>query len=795
MIVQRTMTNLRPASMAFVFLATLSIGVAAWSQAPQPYVPTYTEQQLEQMVPTSPDPRVSLLPQSVVPDHDYWNSFRYWKTVNAPTVTAANDTRALIILNEIEDNNTQSNATPVPLGNEAIGGNFQDVIVEAGFQPLTFVQTFITEDNGSILSATPTSVGVGNITAALSQIGNGPHGSAGSRQGDVDFFATEYLPGGVFLEVQIDTFDNSATLQTFVTLWNSQGEVIDYAPKIFGDFGGDPSFAAEIDDPGIYYISVGARKTGTAYSTLIGGQTSFFTIVPLTENIPESPFMSGTSGGFASEGDYNITIRVTDVDIVRVDLEAGDVLGIANVPPLGDSTPVIATRLEDSNGTLLIGSTFSGYTSYFPAAHPFTPIRYVASTGNFPSIQSTYLIDQSGPYYITFLGSSPESYRFDLRVRQPRLEGIGPSARQAIYLTYSGVSTAYGGGGVSVDLTAPITVNPSVWDEFARDRDIQISPLMDFVGNMGLPADEMFIAFSTFSLINAIENTVRSNFLSDPSNPNSAPIIDILRGPKPSPANGLPLPAAPNSAEIFIGGAIAETGISTIGIAEFIDPGNYANTDRALVMLDEISANIPPFTWLPSDDQDIDDARQLAARIDLLGTIIGNVVAHEAGHFLGNFHTNPENFIDNIMDAGGTSDLYQRLAGSGFDGIFNTFDDVDVRFGLDFYDPFEGFSGVENTDSVIRIGVNAAGFAGDQPITNLDNVYVDYNSYSNGIGTPEQPFDKASDAVTLVNPGGTVNIFAGDGAELFQGANKIDTEMTLRNENPENGVVRIGDTP
>ena len=792
MIVQRTMTYLRPASMAFVFLATLSIGASAWSQAPQPYVPTYTEQQLEQMVPTSPDPRVSLLPQSVVPDHDYWNSFRYWKTVNAPIVPAANDTRALIILNEIEDNNTQSSATPVPLGNEAIGGNFQDVIVEAGFQPLTFVQTFITEDNGSILSATPTSVGVGNVTAALSQIGNGPHGSAGSRQGDVDFFATEFLPGGVFLEVQVDTFDNGQTLQSFITLWNDQGEVIDYAPKIFGDFGGDPSFAAEIDNPGVYYISVGARKTGTAYSTLFGGQASFFSIVPLTENIPESPFMSGTSGGFASEGDYNITIRVTDVDIVRVDLEAGDVLGIANIATGGNSTPVIATRLEDSNGTLLMGSQDTGGIGLFPPPHPFTPIRYVASTGGFPSIQSTYLIDQTGPYFISFLGSSPESYRFDLRVRQPRLEGVGPTARQAIYLTYSGVSLNYEGD-VVAEITTPITINPSIWDEFAPDRDLQISPLIDFIGAMGLPADEMFIAFSTFSVINAIEETVRSNFLSDPSNPNSAPIIDILPGPRPG--GNVPGTPVPNSAEIIIGGAIAETGIFTVGISENIDPGNYDNEDSALVMLDEISSNIPPFTWLRSDDQEIDDARQLAARIDLIGTIIGNIVTHEAGHFLGNFHTDPQNSIDNIMDSGGVANQYARIAGSGFDGIFNTFDDVDVRYGLDFYDPQEGFSGVENTDSVVRIGVNAAGFAGDQPITNLDNVYVDFNSYSNGIGTPEQPFDKALDGVTLVNPGGTVNIFAGEGAELFQGANKIDTEMTLRNENPENGVVRIGDTP
>ena len=45
----------------------------------------------------------------------------------------------------------------------------------------------------------------------------------------------------------------------------------------------------------------------------------------------------------------------------------------------------------------------------------------------------------------------------------------------------------------------------------------------------------------------------------------------------------------PNVSRIIIGGTIAESGISTIGIAQSIDPGNFETDETALVLLDVLS--------------------------------------------------------------------------------------------------------------------------------------------------------------------------------------------------------------
>ena len=40
---------------------------------------------------------------------------------------------------------------------------------------------------------------------------------------------------------------------------------------------------------------------------------------------------------------------------------------------------------------------------------------------------------------------------------------------------------------------------------------------------------------------------------------------------------------------MIVGGTIDQSGIPTIGIAQYIDPGNYGHEDSALVLLDVLS--------------------------------------------------------------------------------------------------------------------------------------------------------------------------------------------------------------
>jgi len=107
-------------------------------------------------------------------------------------------------------------------------------------------------------------------------------------------------------------------------------------------------------------------------------------------------------------------------------------------------------------------------------------------------------------------------------------------------------------------------------------------------------------------VIDATINAVRENVLTDLQARGTDPRVGlrILN----SRDNADPF-GQPNVHRLVIGGTIEESGIATIGIAQFIDPGNYATDDTALVLLDVLSD--PAFssdaslnTWItPASDK------------------------------------------------------------------------------------------------------------------------------------------------------------------------------------------------
>lgn len=74
----------------------------------------------------------------------------------------------------------------------------------------------------------------------------------------------------------------------------------------------------------------------------------------------------------------------------------------------------------------------------------------------------------------------------------------------------------------------------------------------------------------------------------------------------------------------------------------------------------------------------------------------------------------------------------------------------------------------------------------------LPDVYVQFAASVNGIGTQVSPFDNAGDAVEDVATGGVVHLMPGDSPEVFTGSRAIARQMTLSNEDPGSGPVRIG---
>jgi hypothetical protein len=80
--------------------------------------------------------------------------------------------------------------------------------------------------------------------------------------------------------------------------------------------------------------------------------------------------------------------------------------------------------------------------------------------------------------------------------------------------------------------------------------------------------------------------------------------------------------------------------------------------------------------------------------VAFVGRGVGNVVSHEAGHYLGNWHVDQFDDDPNLMDQGGN---FAAMFGAGPDGVGGTPDDTDVDYGRNRLNPFEGFTGTEDT--------------------------------------------------------------------------------------------------
>ena len=358
---------------------------------------------------------------------------------------------------------------------------------------------------------------------------------------------------------------------------------------------------------------------------------------------PDDPFDSGSGFGTGSEGPYDLTVTVAapDRDFYAMDLQGGDTVG-ASVVGAG-----VELRIRDASGKLVMDSEQD-------ASFLFPPEAPLPGGGN---AVATNVAASSGRFSLEVVGGAG-TYDVTLEVYRPGPEAEAKGTVQTVFLDFDGarVNTAiWGGPGVR-----------------------ELSPLAGFLGRWGLSANQ------EGALTKAIVASVKENVLTDLRNnsQNPAANIQILNSRDNADVFG-----QPNVHRVIVGGTIAESGISTIGIAQFIDPGNFGNEDSALVLLDIMSD--------PSGAASLNTyLRPESQKIQFLGRAIGNVISHEMGHLLGSYHTNTFNAVPNLMDAGGN---FPGLFGVGPDNIGGTADDVDYDFGEDAYDPNEGFLGTDDT--------------------------------------------------------------------------------------------------
>lgn len=386
-------------------------------------------------------------------------------------------------------------------------------------------------------------------------------------------------------------------------------------------------------------ISYRSDEAGTYYLA-VGGYSFLGTV-------PADPFDSGSGPGAGDEGDYNLSVAAqeTDSDKYAVQLRPGDVIG-----GVGQQAARSLTVFRP-DGEPMVGA--DGLDASFLYA-PESPLPGGGNT------TIAYVAEEAG-WYVLGIGGDVGAY-------QVQLEGYRPGAQtdrkrsQTVLLDFEGGRVNTGiWGGAGVRELSPFSAFLSRWG-IARDREEAMIRRI---------RSQVYDSLQT-ELEGGLNEGLKVRVATTRYQPN--------------------LEGRDNVSRVIVGGTIEQSGISTIGIAQYIDPGNYGHEDQSLVLLDALSSDAgPPFslnTYLAPRSR----------REAFVAQALGNIIAHEVGHTVGNYHTDNLSEVVNTMDAGGAG--FDNLFGVGPDGVGGTADDLDVAFTEDAYIPSEGFTGLEDTLNV-----------------------------------------------------------------------------------------------
>jgi hypothetical protein len=479
-----------------------------------------------------------------------------------------------------------------------------------------------TEDDGAIPLARDTGiVDAGAAVRTTGTVGDGPHGSAGTGTGDLDYYK---LSGKAGSEIVVQV-TGTTLADSMAFLWDSAGNLVAFNDDAGGSFNSLLRYSVPAD--GNYYAAV------TGYPTF-----------------PSDPNDPASGDGADEEGTYSVLIgqESVDRDFYAVSLRPGDVVSTSIK---GGATQA---AIFDPAGREVHGSGQDA-SSLYPLNSP------LPGGGN---AVTEHVAASAGDYYIAFT-TGTGTYDATVEVYRPTAES--ESKVQTLFLDFDGarINTGiFGGPGVR-----------------------ELSPFRAFLGRWGLTrADEN-------ALIRRISATVEENVKRDLQESGLAGQIRLQV------KNSLDHPdtfGQENVSRVIVGGTIAESGIETIGIAQYIDPGNYGHEDSALVLLDALSDTA-------SEEFSLNHYITAASnRSAFVAQAVANVTSHEAGHFFGNWHTDQFDALPNLMDQGGE---FAGLFGVGPDGIGGTADDIDVDFGEDTFVPNEGFTGIEDTAARTAFGL------------------------------------------------------------------------------------------
>ena len=498
-----------------------------------------------------------------------------------------------------------------------------------------------TEDNGSIFLAEATGIAAGSTDAvnyATLVVSDTAPGGVGE---DTDFFQVSSTAGQLI-----------TVLADGLTLPFPGGGVITFDPSVMLWDAAGNLLAFNDDDPA-------GGTTDSFLEFIAPTDGDYFISVQHFDVVITDPFDAASGVALAGGSDtrlVDLTIAQTnpDTDFYSFDLNAGDIVGAA-LNGSGDNL-----FLFDPSGQL-IGGAADNSSSLYPANSPLPGSASDNAT-------FAFVAPAAGTYSAAVSGGSSGSYDLDLSVHRPELEQQAVGNVQYVYLDFDGatVDPATFGGAAGSAFLSPLSIFLPSWGLVGGDENAVIDAIVSTVGRL-LVTDVATLGSNGDFSTSGIDGDFGVVVLNSRDHP------------------GLSEDNTSNLSTIVIGGTESQLGISTIGIAEALDVGNFDTADTAVVLLDAFSAAASSLDSINSLSLD-----PSVTIIDAIGAVVGATAAHEAGHLLGVFHTDPTNSTFDIADSGGVF-LYPV----GADDIFGSLDDPAYQFGTDAYDPIEGGSGAQ----------------------------------------------------------------------------------------------------
>jgi hypothetical protein len=395
--------------------------------------------------PRGPNPFLALLPDPSTADYTGWSAWLQRKS--APDARARlkqqASARALVSSPVVADEdepagtrgaNENAAAGQLVRGFGTAAGQNPKLRILGALSPETVSATAVapnTEDDGSIPLAGDTGIGtVRDGITTTGEIGDGPHGRAGTGTGDFDFYRIQANAGEI---ITVETATPTGPLDTVVYLYDAAGVVL--AHNDDGSVAFDSRMSYPVQSSGVYYAMV------TGYNAR-----------------PADPGDPASGNRAGSEGPYALTITSTedDRDFYAVKLRKGDVLG-ASVKGGAAYLTVYDTAPREAFGAERDLSVLYPMSSPLPGGGNAV-VDYVATRAG---------------WHFVGVGKGKGSYDITVEAYRPPLENAKPT--QTLFLDFDGarVNTGVFGGSGVVQLS-PLSAFLAKWGIARVDEDAVI---------------------------------------------------------------------------------------------------------------------------------------------------------------------------------------------------------------------------------------------------------------------------------------------------------------------------------